>query len=87
MRINVSHPSALSTNFSNATFRNDEGRGGSPRGPVASSMVGRGRCQLDRMWSSFIWRGETVPGAPVIRSVPLAVLGKAMQSRMLVRPA
>ena len=26
------------------------------------------------------------PGAPVIRSVPLAVLGKAMQSRMLVRP-
>ncbi len=31
--------------------------------------------------------GSTVPGAPVIRSVPLAVLGKAMQSRMLVNPA
>ena len=31
--------------------------------------------------------GVDRPGAPVIRSVPLAVLGKAMQSRMLVRPA
>ena len=27
------------------------------------------------------------PGAPVIRSAPRAVLGKAMQSRMLLRPA
>ena len=38
------------------------------------------------MCSSLSWRGSTVPGAPVIRSVPLAVLGKAMQSRILVSP-
>ena len=37
-------------------------------------------------WRSRSCRGSTVPGAPVIRSVPRAVLGKAMQSRMLVRP-
>ena len=39
-----------------------------------------------RMCSSLSCRGSTVPGAPVMRSVPLAVLGKAMQSRMLVSP-
>ena len=40
-----------------------------------------------RMCSSLSCRASTVPGAPVMRSVPLAVLGKAMQSRMLVSPA
>src|SRR5262245_8614264 len=42
--------------------------------------------QARRTCSSLSWRGSTVPGAPVIKSVPLAVLGKAMQSRILVSP-
>jgi hypothetical protein len=41
---------------------------------------------VSRICSSRSWRGSTTPGAPVIRSVPLAVLGKAMQSRILLRP-
>ena len=43
-------------------------------------------CQTGRTCSSLSCLGSTVPGAPVMRSVPLAVLGKAMQSRMLVSP-
>ena len=50
-----------------------------------SFIVSRGL--LDRLDVQLLeLAGSTVPGAPVIKSVPLAVLGNAMQSRIFVSP-
>lgn len=54
--------------------------------PSLSQCRNRGPYSDTRMCNSRSCRESTAPGAPVIRSDPLAVLGKAMQSRMLVKP-
>jgi len=78
-------PARTSGNRHNMYSHHSREDGDAPS-PGFALRTRRGNYSIRRTCSSRSCLASTVPGAPVIRSVPRVVLGKAMQSRMLVSP-